>query len=162
MTQDREPTPIHPIRFFFAFLLLAACIWLIWSNSMQSPEASAARSRYVAELLGRFLGGIFGAQSSLVVFAQTHVRKIAHAVEFALLGVTSVAMLAILGRVNIHMVVHAAFLVLLVAVADETIQVFTNRGASVLDVVLDFAGGLAGLSLALLVYGGIRAIFRRR
>ena len=128
---------------------------------MQSAADSARRSQAVAEFLGRLFGGIFGPESGITRFVQVNVRKIAHAVEFALLGATSICMLAILGWMSTHMVLHGAFLVLLVAVADETIQAYTGRGSSVLDVVLDFAGGLAGICLAGLIYLVIRGIARR-
>lgn len=156
-----ESLPIRVLRHVAAFSLLSACIWFIWSNSLQSAELSAFRSQKVAEILGKVMSTLFGADNVLTMFAQTHVRKIAHAVEFAMLGITLELMLLILGRLNGHNVAHAAFIILAVAVADETIQIFTGRGASVSDIVLDFAGGLAGLVLALVVYGILRLLFGR-
>lgn len=161
MESRQEALPIRLLRFFFAFLLVGFCVAFIWHNSLQPPDVSAEFSRRVAAILGRFANKVFGAQSGVSHFLQQNVRKIAHAVEFALLGATSICMLAILGWMSTHMVLHGAFLVLLVAVADETIQAYTGRGSSVLDVALDFAGGLAGICLAGLIYLVIRGIARR-
>lgn len=160
LTPKQEHIIIRVARIMLALALLGACVWFIWSNSMQSPEASARRSELVAAYVGRVLSAIFGAQSGIVAFAQTHIRKIAHALEFALLGFTSVMMLAILNKVTISNLAHAAFLVLLVAVADETIQIYSNRGSSVADVVLDFAGGIGGILIACVVFIAIRGLFR--
>lgn len=128
---------------------------------MQSSELSALRSQKVADILGRIMGSVLGADNALTIFAQLHVRKIAHAVEFAMLGITLDLMLAILGKINGHTVAHAASVILAVAVADETIQLFTGRGASVSDIVLDFAGGMAGLVLTLVLFGVLRLLFGR-
>lgn len=161
MTHNQAQTPVSPWRILIALALLGLCIWFIWSNSLQPPEVSARRSEAVAAYVTAILSRLFGRQSGIVAFAYTYIRKIAHAVEFALLGATSVAMLAVLGRVKGSTIVYTAFMVLLVAVADETIQMFTGRGSSVADIVLDFAGGLAGLFIALLIFALLRGLFRR-
>ncbi|MDR0898627.1 MAG: VanZ family protein, partial [Oscillospiraceae bacterium] len=85
-----------------------------------------------------------------------------HAVEFAALGAAAVLLLTALRRVHAHMLLHAAGAVLAVAVADEAIQIFTGRGAMVQDVLLDFAGGMVGLLVMLLLRAVFRAIFWRR
>lgn len=157
----REHRPLSPWRVLLAVALLAACILFIWSNSLKPPDVSAQFSKRVAEVLYRLLSPLFGAGSWIVRFTQTYIRKIGHAVEFAMLGVTLVTMLAVLGRVRGHFIAHAAFVVLMVAVADETIQFFTGRGSSVLDVVLDFAGGLGGILVALAVCALVRALSGR-
>ena len=149
------------LRIVLALALLGLCVAFIWSNSLQSPEASASRSEAIAAFITPILSNIFGPQSSIVSFVYFRIRKIAHALEFAMLGMTSIAMLGILGRIKASTTVYAAFMVLLVAVTDETIQLFTNRGASVADIVLDFAGGIAGILIALIFYGIIRGIVRR-
>ena len=43
---------------------------------------------------------------------------------------------------------NCLFVGLSVAVLDETIQIFSNRGSSVLDVLLDFSGVCMGVILA--------------
>jgi len=43
-------------------------------------------------------------------------------------------------------------IVLLIAVGDEWLQVYTERGSLVTDVIIDFAGALAGLLMAAMLY----------
>lgn len=160
MEHSRQPLPLRILRYLLAFALIGLCVSFIWYNSFQPPAVSAEFSRRVAAILGSVSGRIFGAHSGITAFLQENVRKIAHAVEFAALGGTSILTLWILGWVNGHTVVHAASFVLFVAVADETIQIFTGRGSSVADVVLDFAGGVGGILLMLILYAVVRRIFR--
>lgn len=128
---------------------------------MQSPEESARRSEAVARIVLRYLTTIFGAGSGIVRFVSIYIRKIGHFLEFAMLGATGILILFVLNWLNIHNVVHIASLVLAVAVADETIQIFSSRGSSVADVVLDFAGGVTGIVLMLILAGLVRGLYRR-
>lgn len=140
-------------RVFLAIALLLSCVWFIWSNSFLDSYASALRSQAVADFLARVMGGWLGPQSPIVRFMVRNVRKVAHAVEFCVLGLVSGMMLMLLRRATGHMVLHAVLLVLFVAVADESIQIFTGRGAQVQDILLDFSAGIAGLFFVLLVCG---------
>lgn len=124
------------------------------------PEASSRRSEAVAEFVTRVLGGLLGQNSAVVQFVRNHIRKIAHAVEFAVLGGVSAVMLIVLKRVSFGMLLHAASAVLAVAVVDESIQLFSGRGSQVQDILLDFAGGMGGLLFILLVYLLISRFFR--
>ena len=78
------------------------------------------------------------------------VRKLAHMSEFALLG----ALLALLTGAfrRRDRVALMLLLGLLTALLDETIQKFTGRTSSVLDVWLDFSGVVLGLLLARLFF----------
>ena len=51
---------------------------------------------------------------------------------------------------------------LLYAASDEIHQIFSNRGASVKDVMIDFAGAVTGILLLRAILGMIRAAKRRR
>lgn len=138
-------------RAVVALLLLLGCVFLIFGNSLLGPYESGLRSQAVADFIADFLGRRLGPNHAVVRFAVRNVRKIAHAVEFSLLGVVAALMLVILRRTTGHMVLHAVLLVLGVAVADESIQIFTGRGAQVQDILLDFFAGIAGLTLLLLL-----------
>ena len=59
-------------------------------------------------------------------------------------------------------VVNCLFFLLLAALTDETIQIFTGRGPQVQDVWLDFAGGAAGLLVMLALVQLLRCLFRPR
>lgn len=159
MQRYKSTKPIHGFRIFAALALLVACIWFIWHNSMLSPEDSDRRSQMAAEFLTRVFRTFLHEDSALIKLMVRNVRKIAHAVEFFALGTISIIILMILGRVNVHMVLHAVLLLLAVAVTDESIQLFSQRGAQVSDIILDFISGMTGLS-ALLFVRGIGAALR--
>lgn len=148
-------------RFLLAAALLVVCVGFIWGNSFMSPEESSQFSEAVARVVLRGLTAMFGAGSGIVGFVGKYIRKIGHFLEFALLGSVGVLILFILNWLKLHNVAHIAFLVLGVAVADEFIQLFSSRGSSVADVVLDFAGGITGMLMMLAIVSIIRAVFRR-
>ena len=129
-------------------VLTVLIIAFIWNNSCKSGEESGAQSGAVT----RFLQAILDPSGKIPEPTFHHfVRKTAHFVEFALLGI----LIGGLFRTIAGQTGHAFFslpvlLVLLVAVLDEYIQNFTGRGSAVTDVMLDFSGGLTGLGLTLL------------
>lgn len=130
---------------------------------MQDGITSGRISEAVAVILSKFLRSILGRDSDFVFFLQTNVRKIAHAVEFFILGVSATSLLILLRWVNGHMVAHVFLLVLGVAVTDEAIQGFVAyRGSQVQDILLDFIGGTTGILSMLSVWAVWRCIFTRR
>lgn len=159
MAVSNKPSPL---RLLLAFVFLSACIGFIWYNSLQPPSVSSAWSKWVANWLGAVLGRIFGPGHRITQFAVSNIRKLAHFMEFALLGGTCAITLWILGWTHVHAALHVVLLVLLVAVADETIQIFTGRGDSVADIVLDFAGGMTGFLGFLAGIGFLRLLFGKK
>ncbi len=94
------------------------------------------------------------------------VRKLAHFTEFACLGLLSAALVAHLTRrVRLNPLLQGsipAVFCLLYAASDEIHQIFTNRGPSVKDVLIDFIGALVGIAcLRLLLFLGQRVAARR-
>ena len=138
----------HWLWIFAALSLL--CVAYIWGNSLKSIPESAAQSTLVAEMIRPVLDP----QEKLTpdVFHNL-VRKLAHLVEFFVLGVFVCGFTINLGVALEKMLVSLPMLiVLIVAVGDEFIQYFTERGSQVTDVVLDFSGALAGLLFAAILY----------
>lgn len=162
MNHDTVRRPAGWLRTALALGLLGGCLWFIWSNSLISPAESQRRSEAAARFVTGLLGGVLGDSHAWVLFLKGNIRKIAHAAEFFVLGVTLAGTLMLLGRVHVHLVLHAMFAVLAVAVTDEALQIFSGRGAQVQDVLLDFAGGMAGLWGALLAYRVVRATLGRK
>lgn len=139
-------------------LLLLALIAFIWENSARSMDESGERSTYVAEMLPETEAEAGGVMAFLV----SHIRKVAHFLEYALLGALGIGLLIALGRVNVHTALHILLLVLLVAVIDEAIQIYSpGRTSNVMDVLLDFAGGIGGVLLTLLGRMGVLRLRRR-
>ena len=130
-------------------VLTVLIVAFIWSNSFVSGEESGARSGSVT----KFLLSILDPNGRIPEDSFHHfIRKTAHFVEFAVLGVVLGSLFRVVGQETGRSFFSLpVLLVLLVAVIDEYIQFFTGRGSMVTDVVLDFAGGLTGLLLAFLL-----------
>ena len=123
-----------------ALALTVYWCFFIWHFSLASASESAATS-------GRFVGvfnEILADMGSDFRFSGTMVRKIAHFSEFAILGF----LCALTWRQYrfSHPVWLSFPVVITVAGIDELLQ-FTSpgRGPSVLDVLLDTAGGTCGI-----------------
>ena len=86
-------------------------------------------------------------------------RKAAHFSEFALLGAELFALRLLLHRRSLT---AAPLAVLCTAVIDETIQIYSERTSSTIDVIIDFFGGITGMlffCLCIWIHGRIK---RRR
>ena len=76
------------------------------------------------------------------------VRKSAHMIEYAFLGVPVICMsLRIYDRYKKPLLGFSLFYVLAVAVTDEHIQSFSDRTSSTGDIILDFFGAMIGFLL---------------
>ena len=134
------------IAFAIITLLIVA---FIWSNSCKSGAESGAQSGRVTLLLQSILD-----PDGKIPEENFHhfVRKAAHFTEFATLGLALCGLFRAIFRANgsAHFAMPV-LLALMVAVADEYIQLFTGRGSAVADVVLDFAGAMFGLAVGVLI-----------
>ena len=142
-------------RVLFTFALIA-CIVFIFSNSMQIADVSSVASGRALTLMRKVFTrlGMPGIASRLTDHI---VRKMAHFCEYMLEGFLLTLCLRVYTR---HFVRHVSWPLLcglLVAVIDETIQLYVpGRTSSTLDVLLDFSGVLCGLFVALLILLFIR------
>lgn len=133
------------------FILLAVTVLIlcfIFHNSLQDSTASNTRSGQIAEKIKPVLD-----PQNTVTEELFHkiTRKMAHFLEFGLLGVSAALLAMHISAAYVRCSVFAPlFFILLSAVTDEFIQSFTGRTSSVSDVLIDFSG--AGLGI-LLVYG---------
>ena len=89
-------------------------------------------------------------------------RKLAHFGEFGLLGTELGLLLCLNRRQSVQGFVNCAFAGLAVAVTDEALQLISNRGSQVQDILLDFAGFLAGLLLWALMWSVAEKIMLRK
>lgn len=129
------------ILILFIFLTVA----FIWSNSLFGKVDSAKNSQSVYDTVVSVFSSTFGnAVSNFIFKIITHnvFRKFAHVFEFFLLG-TEFSLLYICLYIKKPI---ALFIIplfgLVVSAFDETIQIFSNRGASVFDVLIDMLGYL--------------------
>ena len=133
----------------------------IWLFSAETALISAERSQQWLDFLNQWARRLHLG----IHLTSTSVRKLAHFAEFAALGFLAQLSFVVVNRLTLHTALHGVFLGLLVAVADETLQLFVDgRGSSVRDVVIDFCGVLGGSVILWILVGMWGLIFglRRR
>ena len=134
--------------------LIALTLLFIWGNSMRNASASGAMSGSVRVWLESLLH---------IPIDEFLLRKAAHFSEYALLGAELSLLLSLLSDRRGAPLAHGRNLIdfpalgFLAAAIDETIQIFTGRGSSLLDVWLDTAGCLTGFFLVLLIFKIVRS-----
>ena len=125
----------------FFLIIYAVYILLIFRNSMDPADISSEKSGAVLLILNKLL---FGGKA---VLTEHIVRKLAHFAEYTIAG-----MLGMLFFRNLGFPVLSLFSGLLLALTDETIQLFVpGRSGQVTDVWLDFSGILAGSVMYLIL-----------
>ena len=133
----------------FLRLLLIATLCFIWGNSLLSRSDSAQISSRITVWL-----------NSIGIPVTDHfVRKLAHFCEFGLLGCELTLLFWLRNGLRLREICISAVLALAAAVTDETIQIFTSRGAKLTDVLLDFAGAVTGILFCALL---VRHFFEKR
>lgn len=129
-------------------IFILCTLAFIWGNSLQDASSSLAASERVLEFLKPMLELFLGVGNVTIGF----VRKLAHFVEFGLLG-CELAMLSLLykrhGRKDFSICLACG---LAVGAVDEIIQIFTGRGAQVKDVLLDFFGAFCGTAIVFAIW----------
>ena len=123
---------------YFWLLLAVVLALLIFVNSSMPAAASSKLSGFAAQLvleLGRLL------DISLKGNVEHTIRKLAHFIEFACLGLLWCKTFASFRVSNRTSTGYILLLCLLTAVTDEYIQLFSlGREGKVMDVLLDFSG----------------------
>ena len=113
-------------KIFLALTVLWLCV--IWGHSMMPAENSGNESNFLSEWLMQYLPWM----NDFVI------RKVAHFVEYAVLGGLLFGAFPQRGRIAVIESVFAGFLA---AFLDETIQLFSpGRSGQISDVWLDLAG----------------------
>lgn len=91
------------------------------------------------------------------------VRKLAHVIEYALLGFSVACLLTFISHFyRLRFYGYGFFFVLLIAVIDEHIQSFSDRISSTSDIILDFVGAIIGFSFVLIAVFIIGAIMNKK
>ena len=125
--------------------LIALTLCFIWGNSLIPASASGAISGWVKDVLSAILGdaSISGMSGDGVL------RKIAHASEFAVLGLLLTNLMANKLRQELPLV---ALCGLSSALVDETIQLFSEgRAGLVKDIWIDMGGFCFGVLMVYLI-----------
>ena len=133
------------------YVLCAMLLIFIWGNSLLNQENSQNESAWILNLLSPLFDSIFG-EGRVTLYL---LRRAAHLIEYTCLGVLSSIVLNKHINKRTNKLTYVGFfslsLGLFVAVIDETIQYFSGRTSTVLDVWLDMSGVLAGTCIVLLI-----------
>lgn len=153
---------IENIRKNIPRIILSVMIFLtlsfIFTQSLLPSEVSSSESNGVKG----FLATIFPPDTPLGAFISQYVRKIAHFVEFGLLG-AELTLYALLFCKNKKISLPSALtLSFFAAFVDETLQIFSGRGPMISDVWIDFCGSLCFSVAASLVYLLVKRIKLRK
>lgn len=126
----------------FAFLCVANIIF-IFSNSIPSIPESKETSEQIMEIVDPVLSNYVDDRD----MRHHIVRKSAHVIEFFCLGI----FLTVLLRTMKQSVFWGCGTGIFVALIDETIQIFTSRGAQLQDVWLDFGSLLVAVIITAVI-----------
>ena len=131
--------------------LTAATLAFIWGNSVLGREASASQSSEVYETVAK---PVFDAVLGEDKVTHNDFRKMTHFCEFMPLGLEACALVAAIKTPSFFKKDYLKILPygFYVAFIDETIQVFSGRGAEIKDVWLDFSGYVCALFLSFVVF----------
>jgi len=136
--------------------LIALTLLFIFIQSALPPETSSAESDAVGDIVEE----IIPSDTPTGSYIQVNLRKIAHFVEFALLGVLVALYVSFFMK-------KAAFIALsypaalIAAFIDESIQMFSRRGPSVFDVWIDFSGFFVFATLVYVAFFAIEASYNK-
>ncbi|MDD4311559.1 MAG: VanZ family protein [Eubacteriales bacterium] len=139
-------------------ILIVANIVFIWGNSLKSRSESQMLSLGVLQFIRPLLSAIFSPEN----VTDHLVRKLAHFTEFGALGAEFVLLTILLQKVKLQSVLNCLFAGLVVAVTDETIQIFSSRGSQVADIWIDFSGVVAGVLVILLIFAIVKSAKRSK
>lgn len=129
-------------------IFIVLTLIFIWGNSMMPAPISQAISRFAKEVVN-FIISLFpgnGGFMSDALGGDGILRKIAHATEFACLGIEFSALTRVNKKVKPY---NCLFWGAMVALFDETIQLFVpGRSSQVTDVWIDIGGFLLGFFIS--------------
>ena len=131
----------------FLSVLLTATLIFIWGNSILTINKSSSVSNGLYKRLAPFFNLIFGEG----VITHSVFRKLAHFCEFFILGLELNLILVTLKKGYVETLVFSLIFGLFIATVDETLQVLSRRGSSILDVLIDFGGILLSTTIIFII-----------
>ena len=137
--------------------LIAATLLFIFIQSMLPPEKSSAESDTVGEIIGE----IIPPDTKPGAFIQINLRKIAHFTEFFLLGIEIALYVSLFMKRRVFVALSYPA-VLISALFDESIQMFSGRGPAIFDVWIDFFGFFVSASLTYAIFFVARYFITRK
>jgi Predicted integral membrane protein len=149
---------LHNVLLITIIVLIIATLAFIWINSSVSPTTSDSISNDVYESVESVTQAVTGSDS----LTNHIVRKAAHFIEYAVLGIELSLLLILIKKIRLQPIINCAFAGFATAVIDETIQIFSGRGSNIPDVWIDFAGFCSGFTIIMLFTGLIKLLHKKR
>ena len=141
---------------FSLLALIAATVIFIFVQSALPPEKSSAES----EAVGGVIEEIIPSDTKPGAFIQLNLRKIAHFVEFAALGLEIALFVSFFMRRRIFVFLSYPA-ALITAFFDESVQMFSGRGPAILDVWIDFFGFFFLATLSYVIFFTVKYFLKR-
>ena len=136
--------------------LIAATLLFIFIQSMLPPETSSAES----DAVGGVIEEIIPSDTPAGSYIQLNLRKIAHFVEFAVLGVEVALYVAFFMR-KPHFIALSYIAALVTALFDESVQIFSKRGPAIFDVWIDFFGFFIFASIVYFTFFTVEYFYKK-
>ena len=141
-------------------VLLVLTLSFIWGQSFLPTLASRDEGNAVIQtVIGPVKKVITGEAETSDLFRAV-ARKYAHAAEFAVLGLIVVPFFR--KRKLWETILPSLFICMGCGLIDETIQIFNDRSARVIDVWIDTGGAIAGIACGLLCILLVREIRKKK
>lgn len=138
-------------------VLIVLTLISIFVHSAMSPEVSSSESGAVGDIVEEIVPDEF----SLKQFILDNIRKIAHFIEFGLLGAEVYCLVIALEAYRLKSHLLSLGFGALVAFADESVQILSNRGPSVADMWIDIAGYVCLSLLAAIIHLAVYLIRKK-
>lgn len=145
-------------------LTVTAILIFIWGNSFMDRQQSHMRSEAVLQVVEPIVEAVAPLVNSSAkeLLSEKLIRKCAHFLEFSALAASLTLLFRLRRPLSVQLVFNCLSLGLMTAVADESIQILSNRGAMVQDILLDFCGVCTGCSLMLITIFIAKKLFTKR
>ena len=130
--------------------IIAVTVVFIFLNSFTDSMTSRKQTEAVTDVVAPIIQPVVHDTNRIFVV----IRKLAHVFEFGVLGIE----LSFLFK---KLSIYPVFMVMVVGLTDETIQLSNNRFSRVQDVWLDCLGGIIGIVVGLFMYRLIVKLINR-
>ena len=143
------------VQILLILLTITTALHAFYQSSLPPKESAE-----VSDKVGEIVGEVIPPETKPGAFIQINLRKIAHFVEFATLGFLSSLYVVFLG-IEKRKVALSLLFSPLIALLDETLQIFSGRGSSVKDVWIDTLGFFAASLIFYTVYALTKIIIKK-
>lgn len=157
--QDKKDKKTILLRLLY--ITFAVTLLVVWGQSTLSKSDSSVQSDFIIEMIepiDQLEPGYTSEVGWTYVELSTLVRKLAHVVEYAGLIFQLMCIMLLQGRKSWKDYLNCFFAGMFVALVDETIQIFSNRGSLVSDIWVD----LGGITFGILCAGLLGLIVRKQ